>query len=221
MIKNRHKAKGIRQKVWNPDKSGNLLIVLLISVIVFGAGCQQEGIRQRVFNINTSRGDAVNASVVLETVKLLRVEAARPFSDKAFVYRTKEDEYEIDYYNSFIASPDEMVRQRTYDWLIESGVFEDVIRWDDARDTKYYLKGYIKSLYGDFTAESGQSAVMCIEFELRDRDHNSVLKKEYKSQVEFEDRKVMYLVEAYGKCLEDILGRLEKDINRVYKFPEN
>lgn len=218
MMEKRQKAQGIKHKGWNPDKSGCCCIGIVLLAMLSLAGCQQEGIKQRAFGIGAAR-DKVSVEVgSAGAVRVGRVTAAKPFGGKAFVYRMAESEFEIDYYNHFIASPENMIREQAYDWFFDSGMFEEVLRWDDSKDSQYKLRGHIKSLYADFAEKDSQSAVMCIEFELlRSEDSTTILKKEYKSEISFDKREIELLVGAYEDCLGDILGELESDIKRVNK----
>lgn len=214
-MKTRQKAIGNRQKGWIRLRRDCFILIVPVCVLMVLSvgGCQQESIKQGSFAFEVDRQGQTAKTNIAQSVKIERIGAAKPFGYKSMVYRISDSQFETDYYNRFFVAPDEMIEQKVYRWLSDSGVFADVARWDDTISTAYVLKGNINLLYGDFAEKNRQAAVMEIEFMLTESDTDEVkLKKVYKSTVPFEQRKPDSLVHAYNTCLEEILSELEKDL---------
>jgi ABC-type uncharacterized transport system auxiliary subunit len=144
-----------------------------------------------------------------------RFSAMSPYKYKDLVYRKSDLEFETDYYHQFLIPPEDMVMRDAFDWFSRAGLFGDVIRWDSSSGASHSMKGFIISLYGDFSDESSFAAVIEIEVtlvDLRDDKPKIVLEKTYRSRTGFESRDALNLVQGYGKCMEDIFKKLEGDI---------
>jgi len=152
----------------------------------------------------------VSKDVVLD-VQSFNVDTA--FSNRSFVYRKNQSEYETDFYNQFLIRPEDMVTEKTRSWLSESGLFELVLEPGSYIDASHMLEGNIITLYGDFRDKSSPKATMKIRFILIKLSGKSVVfAKTYETTSESNERTAKSLVAAFDNCLTNILSDLEADL---------
>jgi len=143
------------------------------------------------------------------------------FSGKGLVYRTGELKYETDFYHEFLISPRSMITEKTRNWLSASGLCRRVLDPGSQIDPTHMIEGNITALYGDFRDKASPKAVMEMRMfllETRAGDEPvSILGATYKSSADLESSGPDGLVNAFDKCLEQVLKTLEKDL--AEKFP--
>ena len=187
----------------------------MIFMVVAFAGCKTPVKESDAFMLDVERAEMLASAKNELVLRVDRFSALSPFKYKDLVYRKSDLEFETDYYHRFLVGPEDMVMGEVYDWFSGAGVFGDVVRWDSTSDATHSIRGYITSLYGDFSDKSSFEAVMEIEFtlvDLRDKQPQGVFEKTYRSKIPFESRDAMSLVQGYSKCLREILAKLESDV---------
>ena len=195
----------------------NSKIILLFGLITLStvlSGCgPRAAFNQRTFILEASRnGPRQNTSkdIILE-VKNFGID--RPFGSKGLVYRKVSSEYETDFYNQFLISPENMVTEKTRAWLSESGLFKWVLEPGSYADATHKLEGNITALYGDFSNESTPRAKMEIRlFVIKLSDKSIVFGKTYIALSDVKSRTSEGLISAFDNCLMTILSDLEKDL---------
>ena len=152
--------------------------------------------------------------VILE-VRNFTIDTA--FSGKGLVYRTGELKYETDFYHEFLISPRSMITEKTRNWLAASGLCQRVLDPGSQIDPTHMIEGNITALYGDFRDEASPKAVMEIRMFLLEtragEEPLSILGATYKSSADLESSGPDGLVNAFDKCLEQVLKTLEKDLS--------
>ena len=195
------------------NKALTLCTLIIMSVVFSGCG-SRAALNQRSFLIEPSRNIPQQKTVknIILDVKSFNID--RTFDTKSLVYRKRQSEYETDFYNQFLISPDEMITQKTRSWLSQSGMFKWVLEPGSYTNPTHVLEGNISALYGDFRDMANPKAVMSIRFfviKLPDKD--IVFGKTYEAQSKVESKNAESLVKSFDECLANILANLEKDLN--------
>jgi cholesterol transport system auxiliary component len=192
-----------------------LELSLVASAMVI-AGCGAKSYERQHYLLDAQRAPAIVTRDNQNIVKVRRFTIDPAFSAKGLTYRTGEFEYESDFYNEFLISPDAMVTEKVRDWLSVSGLFPRVRDPGSYVDPTYVLEGNVTALYGDFRAKSAPKAVMEVGVFLLQMktgtDPVTVLGKTYKSSIALESEGPGALVSALDRCLTEILTDLEEDL---------
>jgi ABC-type uncharacterized transport system auxiliary subunit len=178
------------------------------------SGCgSRTAFNQRNFVLETSRKgpqQKTSKDIILD-VKNFSIDTT--FNTKSLVYRKGQSEYETDFYNQFLIKPDDMITEKTRNWLSESGLFKWVLEPGSYTDATHVLEGNITALYGDFRDDSSPKASMKIRiFLVKLPEKSMVFGKTYAVVSEVKSQTAEALVEAFDKCLINILSNLEKDL---------
>ena len=185
---------------------------MIVSMVLSGCG-SRAAFNQRNFLLEASRNrpQRKTSKDIVLGVQSFNVDMT--FSTKSFVYRKGPSEYETDFYNQFLISPNDMITEKTRSWLSESGLFKLVLEPGSYAEATHSLEGNIIALYGDFRDKSSPKATMKIRFFLVKLSGKSVVfGKTYEVVSKVGDRTVESLVEAFDGCLGQILTELEKDL---------
>jgi hypothetical protein len=138
------------------------------------------------------------------------------FSGKGFVYRIGEFEYESDFYNELLVSPSAMITEKARNWLSESGLFKRVLDSGSQIDPTHIIEANITGFYGNFRDKVSPIAVMETRIFLLKvnpgKDPSLVFGKTYKSSIGVDAKSPEGLIKALGRCLEEIMTALEKDL---------
>lgn len=189
---------------------------MIVSMIMSGCG-SRAAFNQRNFLLEASRNrpqQKTSKDIVLG-VQSFNVDMT--FSTKSLVYRKGPSEYETDFYNQFLISPNDMITEKTRSWLSESGLFKLVLEPGSYAEASHSLEGNIIALYGDFRDKSSPKATMKIRFFLVKLSGKSVVfGKTYEVVSKVGDRTAESLVEAFDSCLGQILTDLENDLIELF-----
>lgn len=195
---------------------------IMLTFIILVAGCikpEHRSVSKRQFLIEAERTVQATRNIADKPAGVLEVQRfgiVSRFEGKGLVYKIGAVEYESDFYNEFLTAPQSMITEVIYTWLTQAGLFDSVVYADSRLRADYILEGNILALYGDFTDPEGiGQAVMEIQFFLIDEKQHvkrKLLGGAYRSTQEVETRTATDLVRAYNLCLENILRRLERDI---------
>ena len=164
---------------------------------------------KRSSGLNSPKRDAA-------VLQVRRLRVASPYAGQAFVYRIGSSEFRTDYYNGFIASPDQLVTNSLIAWLSRSGPFESVVDMASGIPAQYVLEGSVTSLYGDYSNKTAPKAVMAISiFLLDDREASLqvIFKKDYGGAASIEPGSVDSLVKGWGAAFRQILEQMTADLD--------
>ena len=190
--------------------------LMIVSMVLSGCGPKRMAYNQRNFVLETSRNrpQQKTGKDVILNVQNFSIDVA--FSTKSLVYRKGQSEYETDFYNQFLIRPDDMITEKTRSWLSESGLFKWVLEPGSYTDATHVIEGNITALYGDFRDESSPKATMKIRvFLIKLPEKTVVFGKTYEMVSEVKSQTAEALVEAFDKCLINILSALEKDLQEL------
>jgi uncharacterized lipoprotein YmbA len=95
-----------------------------------------------------------------QVLQVRRVNIAPPFDGPSLVYRTHEGAYVKDYYNEWVAPPEELLSTQMVDWLSASGPFAAAVDGRSGASHRFALETCISSLYGDFHDPHKPKAVL-------------------------------------------------------------
>ena len=187
-----------------------------LAFITMLCGCGPKSYEKQRYILDTQRASSVVASDNQNILEVRRFTIDPAFSTKSLTYRTGEFEYEPDFYNEFLISPDAMITEKVRNWLSESGLSRRVLDPGSYVESTHVIEGNVIALYGDFRDKSSPAAVMEIRVFLLEmktiKEPVIVFGKTYKSSVAFESKGAEGLVNALDQCLEEILTNLEKDL---------
>lgn len=153
-------------------------------------------------------------------VRRLRVSA--PYGKRSFVYRVGSLEYETDYYNGFIASPDELLTGQLAQWLAGSKSFSATLDSAGEASHRYVLEGVVTELHGDYRNADSPRAVLCAKFFLLDDElpeTRVVFQESYREEVGLKDRTPQALAAGFGDAFRKILTGLTADIAKAKLLP--
>jgi cholesterol transport system auxiliary component len=193
------------------------LCISLVASAVLITGCGVKSYEKQQFLLDARRASSATAGSPQNVMEVRRFTIDPAFSGKGLTYRKGEFEYESDFYNEFLLAPDAMVTEKVRNWLSMSGLVRRVLDPGSYVDPNYVLEGNVVALYGDFRTQSFPKAVMEIRMFLLEMQTGSdpviVFGKTYESSVGIESEGPNGLVEAFNRCLVEILGDLEKDLS--------
>ena len=194
----------------------SFLCLGLVASAMLITGCGAKSYEKQQFLLDARRASSTTAGSQQDVVEVRRFTIDPAFSGKGLTYRKGEFEYESDFYNEFLLTPDAMVTEKVRNWLSVSGLARRVLDPGSYVDPTHVLEGNIVSLYGDFRAKSSPKALMEIRVFLLEMqtgaDPAIVFGKTYESSVGVESEGPNGLVEAFNGCLVEILSDLEKDL---------
>jgi len=183
------------------------------------SGCGQSATADRKYYlIDVVRAGKPTAVHNDATLRVRRFNVDEAYATKQLVYRLDEFQYESDYYHQFLVLPGVMITEETRDWLANSGLFGRVTAVGSRLESTYLLEGNVIALYADFTQKSAPQAVMEIRFFLLvgpDANESVALSETYRASSPLSDKTAEAVVEALSKSLENILARLEADVEKV------
>lgn len=140
------------------------------------------------------------------------------YKDKGFVYLKDEHMYVSDFYNEFFIEPGPMLTEAVQKWLAGSGIFANVISIPGKIVPDYILEGTVTSLYGDYSVEEQNYAVIGIQFFLISEATAAseiVFQKHYQRKIPFNTATPQSLVNAWNIGLKELLTEFESDLWNV------
>jgi cholesterol transport system auxiliary component len=178
------------------------------------AGCGAKSYEKQQFLLDARRPSSLSANSRKNVVEVRRFTIDPAFSARGLTYRKGEFEYESDFYNEFLISPDVMITEKVRNWLSLSGLARRVLDPGSYVDPNYVLEGNVVALYGDFRTRSSPKAVMELRVFLLEMQTGAQpaigFGQTYESTVDIESECPYGLVEALNRCLIEIMVDLEK-----------
>lgn len=202
-------------------KRRSAFIPVIISILFVLAGCSNS---TEVVKINSGlvlsadRQEGTDVTRPKGTCKIRFFRISSTFETNYLMYKVKDYSYQADYYNRFLVSPASMITEQTQKWLIESGIFRNVLDDSSRADSQYLLEGKIKSLYTDFIDADKFSAVIEINFvliETKGVSSSIVLDKSYKAVTDLSSANIAEIINAMNLSLEKVLTSFEEDLKKI------
>ena len=191
-----------------------------MTLFITVTGCNSKTYEKRQYVLDVTRRYPPSQTKIADTIVINRFTINPVFSDKPFIYKLSEFEYESDYYNEFYIPPSVMITEKVRNWFTESDLFQRVFESSSYGVTPdYILEGNINSLYWDLRDTKLPIAVMEIRFFLS-KNHfteepDLIFSKNYKYSFIFENGIYVDLIKASDSCLFEILTKVEKDLKEI------
>jgi len=132
---------------------------------VFGTGCSLNQPYPAKDTFVLRGGEIGRAPVMLsESVRVEPVRIAPPYDGQSLVYRTGDVSVRRDYYNVFIAPPEDMATAELIRMLSESGVFNQVSGVASASGADVILETMMTDMYADERDAQKRVAVCRVKF---------------------------------------------------------
>lgn len=140
------------------------------------------------------------------TLLVKEFDIAPMYTSNSFVYRRGDFQFENDYYNEFIISPQRMITAAVKQALFDTRLFSLPITVGKPADHR--LQGSVVNLYGDFRKEDRPMAVMEISITLDTMEKKTFLKK-----MEISSPTPGALIAGWNTLLEAIIKELLNDLD--------
>jgi cholesterol transport system auxiliary component len=193
------------------------IILLLGSLLALTSGCKltrPSPIRHQ-FNLDVRNAAHTNSPSGDLTLQVRPFRVAAPFDQKSFVYRLKDQQYEVDYYHEFVTQPALLLTDIIRQNLEDSGPFKTVLSPFSLVEPDYFIEGQATELTGDFQDKTQPQAVMTIQFWLiqtQTKPAQLVWHQSYHATVPLPDSSPQALAAGWTKTLQQILDRLRTDL---------
>ncbi len=179
--------------------------------------------QRNFYMLNTSEIPLPTNIVPMDGKPLLQIQnfsIASPFARREFVYRTRDDLYESDYFNAFFINPADLLNERITLSLADSPSFNILFPGLDRLHADYVLDGYITRLYGDFRDLKQPKAALGLALYLikvSKPNPHVVMGKIYMRKIPIAKRTPENLVQGWNQALKEILKDIHVDISHVLK----
>lgn len=186
--------------------------------LVFAGGCLAKAHpeKNRYALTVESPPKAAASSANRRTLLVGTVTAAAGYDNRAMVYRVGPDKYETDFYNEYLAPPARLLADQCAQYLDSANAKVRVVKTPGLTLAQYGLETYIETIHGDYTVDPPQ-AVVRVRYtlnDLRGAGPRVILDESYADQSPMADRSAEALAEAASAALENILARLNRDIEK-------
>jgi uncharacterized lipoprotein YmbA len=148
-------------------------------------------------------------------LRVRRLKVASPYNNMGFVYRSGHGEFHTDYYNGFIAAPDQLLTGALVKWLAQAGPFDSVVDTASGVDARYVLEGHVTALYGDYTDKAAPKAVIAMRVFLFDdsaANLSIVFQKVYEATSPIAAGNAASLVKGWDDAYRRILEQIAIDL---------
>ena len=195
--------------------------IMLAVLCLFTFSCanlEQNYPERNFYVIHAERTDKTSDRVTGGILEINNFNISPEFTSREFVYRTGENKYVSDFYNQFFKSPASLIRNETYQWMSDSGMFKSVISRSVEIDTDYILDGNVTELYIDLINLGNPRAVLSIQFFItKETPTKTVLifDKKYREEIDTQDRSPENFIKSWNNALELILTDFEKDMSSL------
>ena len=198
---------------------------LLLGTLGFlTAGCvsiKQPAVEKHTYALEAAPAAPEPAPAGGALLRVRRFRAAPGYRDAGFVYRLGDLDYTVDFYNQFLAGPDEMLAEQTARFLSQTGLFAAVLDGSSKLLPDYYLEGNLDALYGDFRERRSPRAVLEISFFLiRAGAHGSELSAQarFREEAPLPSTHARDLAAGFNEALTRVLtalaARLSQELNK-------
>ncbi len=205
---------------WRRGVAGIASLILFFAF----AGCvklERHYPEKSFYSLEATRAGASAPSPIFGDLRLSRVQVAAPYAGKPFVYQLGGLRMEEDFYNRFFSAPGELITEATARWLRASSLFEQVYAQPAPTEPPWFMEGSVSALYGDFS-DTPAKAVMEIGFNLfhdAEGGNRIVLTQNYRREIPLPAKTPAALAAGWSTALTQILGDLEKDLQRSAVSP--
>lgn len=173
---------------------------------------------KKSYLIEVNRAKPSSNKIRNVNLKLRKVSVSNKFEGKGFVYRKSESNYESDFYNEFLVSPQSNLSEEIIRYLSSREIFENVSGMGSRMEATHYLEAEFTELYGDYRKKNQSKAVLSVQFRIFDDrlgDYRMVKRKTYSSSIQVKSDSPESLVAGWNQGLENVLRKISKDFYTV------
>jgi uncharacterized lipoprotein YmbA len=153
-------------------------------------------------------------------LQVRRANVAPPFDGSSLIYRGPDGTYVKDFYNQWLAAPEELFSSELVNWLSASGPFESVVDGRSAAAHRFALETSITSLYGDFRDERNPKVVLSARVYLIDDaagGRSVAYQNHYEISVPVPRASAGDLVVGVGRAYRQLLESITQDLSAFRK----
>ena len=194
----------------------------LTSTFLVGCGMSRPYPQKALFAIDPGQPTKLSRPVSPCIVLVQGVHVASPFDAQTFFYKRAGLQYEMDYYNGFIAPPEQLLGGSLRAWLSQSGLFTAVVGPGGRLNPQYVLEGNVTELCGDYSDAKAPKARMAVSFffvDIRPVDGQIVFQKSYQATAPISGAGPDAIAAALNAAYKTILVELTDDLARVDYAP--
>ena len=198
-----------------------LLAPLLLSGCFGTARVQQQASAQKRAFAPVAEASAPYAPR-FAALKLRTFRTLPPFDANTFIVRRPGGEFVCDFYNTWIASPNDLIRTQTTRFLEESRLFSAVYDASSTTLPPLGLEGIVSELYLDFAGPKPAAVVTLRLLILDERtpSFNVLFSSEKSARVEFDAADSHAPAQAFGAALTQTLKALTQTLDSA-SLPAN
>ena len=202
------------------SKSAIIPSFVILLVVSLSAGCftlKKQYPEKHLFVLDVAQKQntqAPNPGTVL-TVRPFRI--SPQYEGRGLIYRKKDLNYEIDFYNEFLIPPAALVTEQVSVWLKSAGIFEYVTDTSSRLMATHSLEGLVVALYGDYSKVQSAEAVLQLQLILLDETAarpRPVFERTYRKTAPIPRGSAEELVQGWNNALRQILEDFEKDVRQ-------
>ena len=198
----------------------------MISAVVLGTlGCslKQPHPAKSFYTISAEPPAEVRGEDVGTSLRIADVRIARPFDALAFHYRVGKDQFEADYYANFITAPSHIFTGELMEWAEGQAPYRVVVGSQSSVGTDHTLECHVLELYGDYSDQGNQVAVVRAKFFLLDESEveaQVLLSRDIDAVAPIEGTGAQALVDAWGTCLNRIFDELGTELRSAAQIAQ-
>ena len=169
-----------------------------------------------VFNLDREATPSLSKTNGILAVNTCHI--STPFDRREFVYRKGISEYESDFYNEFLSTPESIITEQLRLWLFDSGLFQNVVRPSSNVSPTHILEGNVTELYADYRQNRALQSIIGLRFTLIDDTKSEpkiLFQKQYAASVDISTKNPNELVAGWSKGLKKILTEFESDLSKL------
>jgi cholesterol transport system auxiliary component len=147
--------------------------------------------------------------------KLRKVSVSNKFEGKSFVYRKSDSNFESDFYNEFLVSPQSNIGEEIIRYLDNKELFHSVSGMNSRIEATHYFEADVVSLYGDYRDKKNSLAIISIQFRIFDDrmgEYKLVHRKSYNKQIKVNPDVPDSLVSGWNQGLFSIMDSFSQDL---------
>jgi len=198
------------------------VFVLLPAIALLCAGCANRAkiAEAKQFYILKVQSPPRQNTQIPGIVKIRQVCAAAPYESSSFVFDLGQGRFQRDYYNQYIAPPDEQLTELLAVWLREAAVFSNTITGSSKAWPDYILEPHLLGLYCDISEKTAPVVKVAMRFVLLkiDKTRQSsriVLDRTYRQEAKPVQAVGDDIAKSAGEAIENIFAELTEDLASV------
>lgn len=194
----------------------------LISACTVGCGLSRPYPEKALFALDPGQAPKAARPVSPAAVLIRSVYVASPFDAQTFFYKRAGSQYELDYYNGFVAAPGQLLTGTLLNWMGQSGLFAAAVESGSRMTAAYVLEANVTQMYGDYSDPKAPKARLAATFFLLDTrpvDAVIIFQKSYQASAPISPATPAAMAAAASAAYRSILVELTGDLAGVNYAP--